>query len=123
MGTILYTPVDVGNGYWKMELDQKKVNEFILKAMRRVIDKGVVYINADPPKRPSDIIQYAPGMGGGADKCYGFDVNLNLETGRLQIAVQWSKYRQARKMTENECYMAIREDIERIISLFSNVDM
>lgn len=123
MGTILYTPVDVGNGYWKMELDQKKVNEFILKAMRKILEKGVVYLNADPPKRPSDmyIIRYAPGMGGEA-KCYGFHVDLKLETGRLMIALVYDEYRKSTP-DENKCYMAIREDIERIISLFSNVDM
>ena len=120
MGTVLYTPVDIGNGYWKMELDKKKVNEFILTAMRRIFDKGVVFIWADPPKRPSDILQYSPLTG--AEKCYGFDVNLDLETGRVQIALVYSKYRNITP-DENKCYMAIRDDIERITKLFSNVDL
>lgn len=102
-----------------MELDTKKVNEFILKAMRQIFDKGVVYITADPPRRPSDIMQYTPGIG---DKCYGFHVDLQLETGRLRIAVVHSEYAKV-ATSEAQCYMAIREDVERIIRLFHNVEL
>lgn len=106
---------------YRVGINNKELNLFITASMKILLDKGVVFFDANPPKRTSDVIQYMDGFGGG--KTYGFHTQLNIETGMLNIALRLEDFKDRNEMSEAHEYMLMRSEIEKITKLFDNVSL
>lgn len=116
-------PIKQGNGFYRLmrkEPTPAERQEFIIHAMREIVEKGVVIMTANPDKIPSHVYQHADM---GVFKCNGtWHTWLDIETQMVNIGLQYKDY-EINDRTDNQVYMAIRVDIEKIIDIFDNVSL
>lgn len=123
MGINPFIPVKHPNGNYTLERSEpskKDRQKFIVSAMKRIIEDGEVIMSADPDRIPSRVFQHSDM---GVFKGNGtWHTALNIVEQTLQIALRYKDY-QIQGRDENQVYMAIRVDLEKMIDIFDNLEL
>ena len=118
-----FIPVKQSGGNWKLirkEPTPVERQKFILDAMKEIVEHGEVVFTADPDKIPARVFQHSDM---GIFKCNGtWHTWLEIATQRIHIGLRYKDY-QIQDRTENQVYMAIRIDVEKIIDIFDNIEL
>jgi hypothetical protein len=117
-----FTPVATGGGYYQMKRKEPtpaERNEFITQAMRVVVNDEELILTANPDRIPAKVFQHIDANKfKGTGKWYMW---LDIETQRVHIGLRYKDYK-IQGRTENQVYMAIRVDLEKIIDVFDNLE-
>jgi hypothetical protein len=121
MGINPFIPVKQPNGSYKMnrkEPTKEERHKFIMEAMKRIVNDGEVIMTADPDRVPSRVFHHSDM---GVFKSNGtWHTALNIEDQTLQIALRYKDY-QIQGRDDNQVYMAIRIDLEKMVDIFDNL--
>ncbi len=116
-----FIPVKQSNGNWRMNRKEPSAAErqkFIVDAMKRIVESGEVIMTADPDKIPANVFHHADM---GIFKCNGtWHLWLDIATQQVNIGLRYKDY-QIHSRTDNQVYMAVRVDLEKIIDMFDNL--
>ena len=118
-----FIPVATGGGYYQMKRKEPtpaERNEFITQAMRIIVNEGTLVLSSNPDKIPSHVFQHADM---GMVKSNGtWNLWLDIAEQRTCIGLRYKDYEKDGR-TENQVYMAIRVDLEKIIDIFDEVEI
>jgi hypothetical protein len=117
-----FIPVKDGAMYRmrRKEPTAKERSDFIMGAMKEIVEKGTVQFRADPDRIPARVFQHADM---GMLKCNGtWHLWLDICTQEVCIGLKYSDY-EIQGRDDNQVYMAVRIDIEKIIDVFDNLRM
>lgn len=116
-------PVSIGDGRFKLSPKtptKAELNTFITKVMEKVVNDGRVTLKAEPPRQPRNVFQHTDMYGN--LNINGFTCALEISSQKLLIGLKYDDYKKP-GMTENQSYMALRVDVEKIIQLFEDIEL
>jgi hypothetical protein len=112
MGINPFIPVKQGNGSYLMKRKEPTAadrQQFIVSAMKRIVEDGELIMTADPDRIPSNVFQHAD-----------WHLWLDIATQDVHIGLRYKDY-QIKDRDDNQVYMAIRVDLEKMVDLFDNL--